>query len=320
MTVDIDWNKISVSTRDQIIGNVEDQIFQDNVLLNRMQMRGIKKKGGAHLAVNCRVNKNDTVMSYVGAEDLNTDPQLPAVKAVFNWKLYSAAINLSGQELLINEGSDMALFDLIGEETEDCKMSLAERVNTDMYLDGSGNGSKNIDGLANLIDDATNYATFGGLSRNTYTTLRAHYFANSAVNRQLTYKLANRSHTSTLAGGRGKATMGITTPNLFDKLKETLQPHQIVSDTSAPSMGFPNILVNQVPLYADTYATANRLWWINEKTLFLVTHVKRDFIFVPFRQPTKQDAAVAYIWWAGNLFCNAPKANAQVRDLDEEAA
>lgn len=317
MPGEIDWDKISEATRDQILGDVEDQVFTENVLLNRMKMRGIKKKGGEKLTVKCYISANSGAQSYAGRSTLNTDPISPFIKLQYDWKLYSVPINVSGHERLINQGSEQAIFDIIEEETDIAKLSLAEKLNEDMYLDGTGNGSLDIDGLANIVDDGTNYDLIGGQSRTTYAVLEAQYFANAGVDRQLTYKLANRSHSATLNHGK-RASMGLTTVDLLDKLKETLQPHQIVSDTSKPSLGFPNILVNQVPLFADEYCTAERLFWIQERDLFLVTHTNRDFIFVPFREPTNQDAAVAYIWWAGDLVCRKPKTSAVVLDLDEE--
>ncbi len=318
---DIDWDKINLAVRDQILGKVEDQVFQDNVLLNRMKQRGLKKRGGRKLAVKITTSRNTNVMSYKGHQELNRDPMNPFKEMLFDWRLYSVAINISGHERLLVEGTDLALFEMIEEEVTNAKSSLAERLNEDMYLDGSGGEGieSDIDGLANIIDDGTNYDDIGGLSRTTYDVLEAGYYANGGVDRPLTYKLANRSHSASLAGGAGKATMGLTTPDLLDKLKETLQPHQLVSDMSKPSLGFPNVLLNQVPVFADTYCTAERLWWINEKVTELITHTKRDFIFVPFREPTGQDAAVAYIWWAGNLVCRKPRANVQVRDIDEES-
>lgn len=318
---DIDWDKINLAVRDQILGKVEDQVFQDFVLFNRMRMRGIKKKGGRKLSVKVSVGRNTNVMSYKGHQELNRDPMNPFEEMLFDWRLYSAAINISGHERLLVEGTDLALFEMIEEEVANAKSSLAERLNEDAYLDGTGGEGieSDIDGLANIIDDGTNYGTIGGLSRTTYPVLAAGYYANAGVDRPLTYKLANRSQSAGLAGARGLPTMALTTPDLLDKLKETMQPHQIVSDTSKPSLGFPNVLVNQTPVFADTYCTAGRFYWINEKVTELITHTKRDFLFVPFREPTGQDAAVAYIWWAGNLVCRKPAANVQLRDLDEES-
>jgi len=58
------------------------------------------------------------------------------------------------------------MINLLSAKTKQAEMSLKDRLSGDAFGDGTGNGSKNLTGLAALVSST---ATVGGLSPTTYT-------------------------------------------------------------------------------------------------------------------------------------------------------
>jgi hypothetical protein len=61
-----------------------------------------------------------------------------------------------------------------------------------------------------------------------------------------------------------------------------------------------------LPTYSGTHAL-NKIYFLNENYLDLVTHSGRNFKFSGMLQPTDQDVSVGRFLWAGNMTCSAPK-------------
>lgn len=314
-----DWSKISVATNEMFIEKkVEDSVFSSNVLLDLLRRKGIKKKGGSQISQPVNLGRNTNVGSYYGHDILSNDPMETLAKATLEWSQYYGAVNISGREQRINEGSPEAIFDLIDTELEVVKESLMECMTQDVFGDGTGNGGKDLDGLLEAIDDGTNYATYEGINGSTYTSWKANYFANGGTGRALTLQLLGRARSATLSKGQ-KANVGVTTVALLDKLTELVTPLTIVAESAQkPNIGFDSVTFQRTPVFADENCPAGRFFWLQLRDIQLVVHPSCDFLFVPFAKPINQDAQVAYILWMGNLFCKRRNSHAQIRDLDAD--
>ena len=111
-----------------------------------------------------RDNKTDEV--------LNITPNSPISAAQFSLKQYAGAVSISGLEILQNSGEE-ALIDLLEGRQKIAEAQLMNRMDYDMYQDGTGNSSKNITGLAAVIPDDPTTGTYGNISRNSYNFWRS---------------------------------------------------------------------------------------------------------------------------------------------------
>ena len=121
--------------------------------------------GGVMIVEHLTYNQNSTVDSYSGAETLDTTLQDEFTVAKYDWKQYSATVGITGRERRQNNG-EAAMINMLQSKVKVAEMSLRDRMSRDVFSDGTGNGSKNIGGLALLVDSGT---TVGLLAPATYT-------------------------------------------------------------------------------------------------------------------------------------------------------
>jgi hypothetical protein len=117
---------------------------------------------------------NDTATnntnSYSGYEVLNVSQNSPISAAQFSITQYAAAISISGLEMIQNSGKE-AIIDLLDGRMNVAEAQLANRIGSDIYLDGTGNSGKNITGLGAAVPDAPTTGTYGGINRATLDVL-----------------------------------------------------------------------------------------------------------------------------------------------------
>lgn len=131
-----------------------DNLEQNNVILMRLGEKGnIKPLTGGYIIYQEMMYDDpntSNVNSYNGSELLNIAPDSPISAAQFLMKQYAASVVISGKERLINSGKEK-MISLIDSRMEISEKRLRNRLSQDLYGDGSGNGGKNLDGLAAMI-------------------------------------------------------------------------------------------------------------------------------------------------------------------------
>jgi len=108
------------------------------------------------------------------ADRLDSDRQNTRVNASFNPKMAYKPVVVADIETTLNQG-DEQIINLFDIEFDTQAKSLANLMAQNLFT-GTGVGNA-FDSLANAADDATNYATYGGLARATYTSWKGYYLA-----------------------------------------------------------------------------------------------------------------------------------------------
>ena len=112
------------------------------------------------------------------ADKLDTDRQNVRVQASFEPKMTTKPVVVANIETTLNQG-DEQIVDLLDTEYDSQAQGLMNDMGANLY---TGNGTGNEwDSLANAADDATNYATYGGLSRSTYSSWNGYYLASAGA-------------------------------------------------------------------------------------------------------------------------------------------
>lgn len=158
------------STIQQRSGSYADNLTNNNALLMQLKQRGnIKPFGGGNVIVE-EIMYNDTgtnnANSYSGYELINVSPDSPLSAAQFSITQYADSVTISGLELLQNSGKEQ-IIDLLESRMSVAEARLINRIAADIYLDGTGNGGKNITGLGAAVPDAPTTGTYGGIDRAT---------------------------------------------------------------------------------------------------------------------------------------------------------
>jgi hypothetical protein len=313
-------------------GELADNVTNNNALLRRLKAKGnVRPFSGGNVILEEIMYVDSTTIntnSYSGYEILNITPNSPISAAQFDIKQYAGAISMSGLEMLQNSGKEQ-IIDLMEGRVKVAEAQLANRMDLDLYLDGTGNSSKNLTGLALAVPDTPTAGTYGGISRVTFSFWQSQSFS-GVTNGGAAVSAANiQPYMTALAlrqvRGNNKPDLFIGDVNYYAFYVQSLQAIQRISSAdggATAGAGFPSLKfygggmaadvvmgsgINNIVNTAGTTggATANHMWSLNTDYIFFRPH--RDRNFVPIggeRQAVNQDAIVKLIGWAGNLTCS----------------
>ena len=300
-------------------GVLADNLTNNNALLKALEQKGNIKtfSGGNVILEEIMYNDpaTDNSASYAGYEAINISPDSPISAAQFNIKQYADAVTISGLEMLQNSGKE-AIIDLLDSRMDVSEARLLNRIASDIYQDGTGNGGKNITGLAAAVPDAPTSGTYGGIDRATWTFWRSQKFSGvtdggaavSAANIiQYMTSLAIK-----LVRGRDMPKLIVADNNYYSLYVNALQAIQRVTSDGDGSAGagFAKIKFYGGGVSADVVldggignvATANHMWFLNTDYIKWRPHADRNFVPIGGeRQAINQDAIVKLYGFAGNL-------------------
>ena len=316
-------------------GVLADNVTNNNALLRKLKARGnVKPFGGGNVILE-EIMYNDpssiNVNSYSGYEALNIGVNSPISSAQYSISQYAGAITMSGLEMLQNSGKEQ-IIDLMEGRINVTEGQLQNRVDYDLYQNGTGNSGKNLTGLAAAVADVPTSGTYGGIDRQTWNFWRNQFFR-GVTDGGAAVSAANIQAYMTTLGlrcvrGSDMPDLWVGSANYYGFYVNSLQAIQrITSDTGSGSAGagFPSlkffgggmaadvVLGGGVNGAVDTAGNTggeptSHMYALNTKYIFFRPH--RDRNFVPIggeRQSVNQDAIVKLIGWAGNLTSSGPQ-------------
>ena len=235
---------------------------------------------------------------------------------------------MSGLEMLQNSGKE-AIIDLMEGRIAIAEGQLPNRIDYDLYQDGTGNAGKNLTGLALAVPDTPTSGTYGGISRSSFSFWQSQSYS-GVTNGGATVSALNIAQYMTTLGlklvrGKDMPDLWVADTTYYAFYVNSLQSIQRVnSDTGSGTAGagFASLKFYGGGMAADVVlgsgvnyavntagtaggATSAHMWALNTNYLFFRPH--RDRNFVPIggeRQAVNQDAIVKLIGWAGNLCCS----------------
>jgi hypothetical protein len=258
----------------------------------------------------------DNSGSYSGYEAINISPDSPISAAQFAIKQYADSVSMSGLQMLQNSGKEQ-IIDLLEGRMKVSEARLLNRIQGDLWLDGTGNGGKNITGLAAAVPDVPTTGTYGGIDRATWNFWRSQVFS-GVTNGGAAVSAANIQAYMTrlalsLVRGKDTADLIVADANYYNLYVNSLQAIQRVQSeggTGGVGAGFPSLKFYGGGTSADVVmaggvggtATANHMWFLNTDYIYLRPHKDRNFVPIGGeRQAVNQDAIVKLYGWAGNL-------------------
>ena len=306
-------------------GELADNVTNNNALLRRLKQRGnVKTFSGGNVILQ-EIMYNDTATnntnSYSGYEVLNVGQNSPISAAQFSITQYASAISISGLEMIQNTGKE-AIIDLIDGRMDVAEAQLANRIGGDIYLDGTGNSGKNITGLAAAVPDAPTSGTYGGIDRATWSFWQSQKYSGVTDGGSAVTASNIQAYMDSLAvsliRGTDKPDLIVADNNYYKLYLQSMQAIQRVTDgaNSSAGAGFASLKYYGAGMASDVVldggigsaATANHMWFLNTKYIFLRPHADRNFVPIGGeRQAVNQDAIVKLIGWAGNMTSSGPQ-------------
>ena len=330
-----DISDLTATTINQRSATLFDNTTNNNALLRKLKTRGNVKPFGGGIQIQENIMYTDSssinVNSYSGYEALNIGENSPLSGAIYSIAQYAGAVTMSGLQILQNSGKE-ALIDLMEGRMSVTEAQLMNRIDYDIYQDGTGNGGKNLTGLAAAVPTLPTTGTYGGINRATWSFWQSQYFR-GVTDGGAAVSAANIQAYMTTLGLR--CVRGSDMPDLwvgdatyYAFYVNSLQAIQrITSDTGSATAGagFPTLKFFGGGMAADVVmgggingavnsagtaggATAASMWALNTKYIFFRPHRDRNFVAIGGeRQSTNQDAIVKLIGVAGNLTSGGPQ-------------
>lgn len=316
-------------------GELADNVTNNNALLRKVKAKGnVRPFGGGNVILEEIMYTDSTTInvdSYSGYEALNVSANSPISSAQFSIAQYAGAITMSGLEMLQNSSKE-AIIDLMEGRVRLTEGQLMNRIDYDLYQDGTGNGGKNLTGLAAAVADSPSTGTYGSINRANFSMWRNISYS-GVTNGGAAVSAANIQQYMTslaiqLIRGRNMPDLWVADNTYYGLYVNSLQAIQRISSdngSATAGAGFPSLKFYGGGTAADVVlgggisgavspsqttsgATSAHMWALNTDYLFFRPH--RDRNFVPIggeRQAVNQDAIVKLIGWAGNMTSSGPQ-------------
>jgi hypothetical protein len=182
--------------------------------------------------------------------------------------------------------------------------SLKSSLNTMLYSDGTGNGSKDFNGLGNIIATVNN--TVGGIDASSNTWWNPFQDTSASTLSQQDMGVVYNQ----ISKGSDVPDLILTNANLFEKYESLLTANVRYQDVAKANAGFQNLMFKQTPLVFDlaiAAATSSApMYFINSKYLKLTGMNGHWFNTTDFQNGTVAgvDARYALVMAYGELTCS----------------
>jgi len=288
-------NRVTDITYQYILPALVDNVSNSNVFTSRLLSKTIDWEGVTY-NVPIQTAFSTTGGPFNGMDTFSTAATNNTRQMSFLITGYSQSIVIPGIEAAVNGNTESQVIKLLTAKMDEAKISMADGIGTELYGFGLG---KAFDGLGNIIDDGTNAATYGGLSRTTYPFLKADVTAVTNGVLTLSYISSEFDNASAASSTSESPTFGLTSKAIwtyfeglmqpmlsaryeatsvkgYDRIDGKTPPHGSVpmrnTELSAAG-GFISISWRGRPVYADDKATAGTFFWVNDNYLdFAVQH------------------------------------------------
>lgn len=273
---------VTTTTREFILKRVYDQVTTGTPgLMTFLQGTGkgqLGKEWTSGTSFQFPIKYQDTTNGgNMGIADrLDTDRQNVRVRTDFNLKAANKPVVVAIAETTANMG-DEQIVDLLDTEFDSQAQSLMTLMAQNLY---TGNGTGNDwDSLANAASDSTLYATYGSLSRSTYTAWQGYYLASTGA---LTLaKLATADDAVTI--GVDSPDLALTTKAIWSTYESLLTPSVRANFSTAgyprmnawggvpatPGMGaqqgFVYLTFRGTPIAKDEQVPTGKFFFVNTK-------------------------------------------------------
>ena len=329
--------------RDQIAPKVVDTVLGSNLVTQIMLGTRQSKFTSDTKRYVVKTTTAGNGGSFSGLDRFNRNKVETTQKLEFSPRSYEQPIVLAGDELSLAKTKE-SVRDLQKQKGEEAAQEMADGIGTLLYGDGTGNSNKDFLGLVAGCDDGTNVATYGGLSRSTFTTIQGNYDTTTTT---ITFTAID-SMLRSCNSGNEKVDLILTTEAIYDFVAALFT--QVSNERNAMvdkgnliktaisglagEAGFTSLFYKGVPIIADEKCPANHVFFLNTKTWEFGTvdnlvgtvpvmlssmeiegqydtNTEKSYGFhvTPLQKAHDQWGFASDILLMGNLMCKNPKRN-----------
>lgn len=253
-----------------------DNIFPRFWLLeNLREGKSFRKGAGDPITGTIEYATNGTVKSMSELEQLDTNRVDIFDRYEYPWKFYGGTFVMSEFEKSVYSGNGK--FDVQAGKMENLKRSLENQINTDLFSDGTGNGSKQINGLQNIVPTDPTSGTRGGISASSFTFWRSQQTSGAKTSTAYdNLKASMRTIYNSCSNGPAQETpdFAVTTQTVFEgyeSLSVTIERLQrdTVNDKLLSGYKGNQIMFKDIPIGYDGQCPSGTMYILNRRNLFI---------------------------------------------------
>jgi hypothetical protein len=276
-------NRVENTSNRKLHAKVVDQILGSQVYASRLLGRG-KKFEGSTYDVTFDILDANSGEFFTGLETLSGEAEDTTVTGSYAHTAFAQPVVSVMLESMANVDSDGNSIKLDTYKDEKAIAQAVTKFGSAVY--GLGVGGQPL-GLRAIVDDGTNKATIAGLSRTTYTSLKAGYAAASGGALTIA-SMATADDTASAAGMAGESPNIIVTTkagwNFYEQLVDPkvrieysnvggdVLPLRGTSIVKRPEIrggaGFTALSFRGIPVIADDACPTGCMFFLNENYLF----------------------------------------------------
>lgn len=313
---DVNIGQVVATVWENVITNGPvDNIFTSQGLLYLLKDGGYQEDaaGGRVFEFTVEYATNTTFRSVSEMETLDTTRIDVFDAARYEQKIWAGTVVFSELEKLRNAAANRKI-DVVKAKLKNGANSALEGLNSMLYLDGTGDGGKAMDGLAKIISTTPTTGTVGGINAATWSFWRNKQTSGAKTttafdNLRSTYESV---YNQCSLGGTEKTPTGMVSDRAsFEGYKSVLTSYtRLVKDSGGDSdadIGWLNdaLAFNGKPYIYDENATAGICYFVNKNFLKLTVLKGGWMKMMDEVQPANQLAAVNRVMTVGNLCASA---------------
>lgn len=308
---------IYATTFNQKMPEIIDGVYGSNPTLGILREKGgIVLDGGRRIEQNFIYGKLRGG-SYGRGDPFDTSRQNTKTAFIIDWKLHYVNITIDGLDDIQNAGASAA-FDSADLKAQEAELTLKDNLGGELYGIGTDNGGNALDGLPAWIDDGTNIASIGGVTRDTSTTGTAAKAQYDATGGSWTIPVLQSPYGKSTVENE-KVDLITTTQTLWDAMMTRVQPQQRYPvggqyDLLA-QIGFDSIRYLRAAIVVDSHVQAGRAYGQNTNFIKLVVSTARQGSMRGWMPTSNKDERVNQLLWAGNVVVGGPRFCFQQRGL-----
>lgn len=316
-------NDVIATTIESRSGVLHDNLTNNNAFLRKLRERGNTKpvSGGYVIREEIMYPDNGVTVanSFSGYETLNVSDYNAVSAAQFDIKQYYSYVSMSDLEVAQNSGEEQ-IIDLLEGKISVAEAELMNRIDADLYGDGTGNGGKALTGLGAMLPIVTNTGNYGGIDRANWAFWRNQSFRGVTDGGAAVSASNIQAYLTAIAirciRGQDSPDLILMDANYYNLYNQSLVSIQRVASDQSAGAGFVGLKFYGGGIAADVVMAggvgagipANRAFVLNTKYACYRPH--RNFNFTAptdRRMAVNQAAFTQLMFWFGNLTSRGPQ-------------
>jgi hypothetical protein len=249
--------------------------------------------------------KNETVTSLDKGDTISISDTKFLTVAQYEWKFVAGSIVRYYTDDAKNKSKQQHL-SLANAKVDNLERSMVDKFETFMFADGTGNGSKDPEGLGNIVSATPTTGTVGNINVATYSWWRnKQKTATGAASVYLLSDMRTLFNDCSLGQATDLPDMIVTTQTVMELYEdEVMEQKQIVNNTSTGDPMFISASFKGVPIVWSSQCTSGYLYMLNSKYLGLNVDPDINMTMTEWKTIPNQLDRVAQIIWKGNLIAS----------------